>query len=212
MARRCKNKCGAELKPAAKCTDIIEKKGFCSAKCLVEHVRAKDKAAIAKKEAKKHKEAKERVKRTSDVKKEAQAAFNAKIRFRDRHKECASCDRTFEEIEGNDGWKVGGAWDCGHYLTVGAHEELRFHDLNAHRQCKSCNGGSGKYTKKERTVHDTYRRKLIERIGIEAVEWLEGPHEQKHYRIEDYRRIRDENRAELREMKKQARLDGEIVE
>lgn len=202
MARKCKYCKAVELPPAAKCTDIIEKKGYCSAKCLADHTKDKRISAQKKKEAKAHREAKERVKRSCDLKREAQTAFNAFIRARDMDKECISCDQTIDEVELDQMWKTGGAWDCGHYLTVGAHEELRFEELNAHRQCKSCNAGSGKYTKKGHTVAQRYREKLIERIGLDKVEWLEGPHEPKRYRAEDYRAIRDKYKEKKKQLLK----------
>ncbi len=120
---------------------------------------------------------------------EAQKWFNKFIRLRDANEMCISCDRAIEEIEGNDAWKIGGAWDCGHYLTRGAHPELRFEELNAFKQCKSCNAGSGKYTHKTKTVGEEYRNKLIKRIGIEKVEWIEGPHEPKKYTIDDLKEL-----------------------
>jgi hypothetical protein len=101
----------------------------------------------------------------SDWVKKAQTAFNAYIRTRDADKPCISCGATNADRPD----RHGGAWDCGHYLTTGAHPELRFNEFNAHRQCKECNnhrsGNVGKY-----------RVNLIERIGIDLVEWLEGPH------------------------------------
>ena len=201
MARKCKQCKAVELPPAAKCSDIIEKKGFCSIACLAENQKDKRITKAKKEEAKKHREAKERVKRTSDLKTEAQKAFNAFIRYRDKDQGCISCDRSIAEIEGRDGWKVGGAWDCGHYLEVGSHPELRFNEDNAHRQCKSDNGGAGNYVKKKRSVDDRYRQKLIDRIGIERVEKLEGPQEPVRYRADDYRQIRDKYKAKLKELK-----------
>lgn len=201
MARRCKQCKEVELRPVAKCQSIIEKKGYCSVECLADHTAQKRIERERKAEAKKHREAKERVKRPSDLKQEAQKAFNAYIRYRDKDKQCISCDRSIAEIEGLDGWKVGGAWDCGHYLEVGSHPELRFDEDNAHRQCKSDNGGAGNYVKKKRSVDDQYRKRLIERIGIERVESLEGPQDKKRYRAEDYRRIRDKYKLKLKELK-----------
>ena len=113
--------------------------------------------------------------------KKAQPAFNAYIRERDYHLACISCGRENLEVNASEGWKVGGAWDCGHFLSIGSHEELRFEETNAHKQCKSCNGGSGNYTRKNHTVKQDYREKLIDRIGLDQVEWLEGPHEPKRY-------------------------------
>jgi ribosomal protein L37AE/L43A len=113
----------------------------------------------------------------------AQKAFNAYIRKRDEHLPCISCGRAHVEII------VGGNWDCGHYLTVGAHPELRFEELNAAKQCKRCNAGSARFSHKGRTVANEYRDSLIGRIGLENVLWLEGNHEPKKYTIDELKEI-----------------------
>jgi len=104
-------------------------------------------------------------------------------------------------VEPTERWKVGGSWDCGHFLTVGAFPELRFEPLNAHKQCKSCNGGSGKYTRKNKTVGTDYRERLVQKIGLTKVEWLEGPHEPAKYSIGDIKEIIKEYKAKLKELK-----------
>ena len=147
-------------------------------------------------------ERKEFIKTDRKRKKETDKAFNDFIRYRDKELLCISCDRTLEEIEDVDGWKPGGSWDAGHFLTKGAHEELRYEESNVHKQCKSCNGGSGKYTKKNKTVGSRYREKLIEKIGLAKVEWLEGPHEPKRYRKQDYLEIKETYKAKLKQLKK----------
>ena len=75
------------------------------------------------------------------------------------------------------GWKVGGAFDAGHFIARGANKSLRYVLFNIHKQCKSCNGGSGNFTGKRLTVDAQFRQSLIEKIGIDKVEWLEGPHD-----------------------------------
>ena len=130
----------------------------------------------------------------------AQKAFNAFIRRRDERLNCISCGRTDEEVKKTDGWKTGGAWDCGHFLTRGAFPELRFEELNAHKQCKSCNGGSDKYAKKTQLVKDGYRVNLIKKIGLGKVEWLEGKHEPKKYTCEDLKAIELLYKQKLKEM------------
>ncbi len=189
MARNCKQ-CKTEIDKVADCSTFYMKKGYCSIEHMAEHGLQKHKDAIAKKERKEHKARKEGLKTVRDWIKEAQKEFNRFIRLDDMGKPCISCDTPISEIEGSQGWKVGGAWDCGHYLTVGGHPELRFEPYNAHRQCKSCNAGSNKYGRKTKTVGETYRIKLIERIGIERVEWLEGPHQAKKYTIEELKAIK----------------------
>ena len=37
-----------------------------------------------------------------------------------------------------------------------------------------------------------YRRALVELIGVDKVEWLEGPHEPKKYTIDDLKAIKAE--------------------
>lgn len=128
--------------------------------------------------------------------KQAQQAFNLFIRTRDNGKPCISCGET------NPADLHGGQWDCGHFKTVGAHPELRFEELNAHRQCKSCNAGSSKYAAKGATVAQQYEANLIVRIGQEAVDWLNGPHAAKNYRRDDFISIRDEYRKKARELLK----------
>ena len=97
----------------------------------------------------------------------------------------------------------GGQWDCGHFLSVGARPELRFEEKNAYRQCKACNGGAGRFTAKNKTVHERYRATLIEWFGPGLVDWLEGPHEAKHYSREELEEIAAKYRRKTRELKKQ---------
>ncbi len=136
------------------------------------------------------------VKPLSYFKSQAQQAFNAFIRERDKDLPCISCG------ESNPPDLHGGQWDCGHFLSVGAHPELRFEEKNAYKQCKSCNGGAGKFSHKNKTVSQQYEESLIEKFGQELVDWLNGPHEMTHYRREDYIKIRDEYREKTRSLKK----------
>lgn len=105
---------------------------------------------------------------------EAQAAFNKYIRLRDYDQPCISCLKPKEVIEDEQGWKVGGCWDAGHFMTRGAKGQLRFVLFNVHKQCKSCNGGGGRFSAKAATVDANYRINLIEKIGIAKVEYLEN--------------------------------------
>ena len=59
------------------------------------------------------------------------------------------------------------------------------------------------FTAKNKTVHERYRSTLIEWFGIELVEWLEGPHEAKHYSREELEEIAATYRRKTRELKKQ---------
>ena len=139
------------------CRDKFEPKYFLqkaclNPKCLAEWARLEredkaDKVHRVKKKALKDNDKSLRTKT-------AQASFNAFIRARDKDLDCISCKRNNDEVAGSDSWTVGGAWDCGHFLTRGAFPELRFEELNANKQCKTCNGGSDKYAKKTQLVKD----------------------------------------------------------
>ena len=126
---------------------------------------------------------KEAIKSKADWAREAQTAFNAWIRARDEGLPCISCGRHHQ-----------GQWHAGHYLSTGARPELRYTESNVHRQCAPCNTHlSGNAV--------LYRIGLINRIGSDAVEWLEGPHELPKLTADDYRAIRDTYRQKLKEIK-----------
>jgi hypothetical protein len=116
-----------------------------------------------------------------ELRKEVQAnAFNPWIRYRDRLENCISCDRTPEEIEKVQGHKAGGAWDCGHFQPTGSHPELRWCEVNAHRQHSRCNRGAAKSARNDRSVAAQYETNLRARIGGDIVDWLQGPHPALH--------------------------------
>lgn len=185
MARRCKHSdCRTELPPASKCDDFIQKRGFCGMECLTAHGREKAQKAAEKRKRKEVREAKERVKTRSELAREAQAAVNAFIRERDKDLPCISCGRHHQ-----------GQYHAGHYRTVGANPELRFEELNIHKQCAPCNNHkSGDIV--------NYRINLVKRIGQDAVDWLEGYHEPKRYTAEQLREIKREYRRKARELKR----------
>lgn len=156
----------------------------CGPKCAVDLARIDRE----KKEADERRESraadrkrKEEMKTKSDWLKEAQVVFNRWIRARDEGRPCISCGNT----------KPTTKYNAGHYLSVGAHPALRFIEDNAHLQCEYCNTYlSGNIAK--------YRPNLIAKIGIERVEWLEGPHEAAKYTIEDAKQIKAEYTQKLK--------------
>ncbi|HQR98143.1 MULTISPECIES: recombination protein NinG [unclassified Polaromonas] len=114
---------------------------------------------------------------------------------------CMSCGRSQEEVTGTDSWKPGGLWDGGHFLSKGARPELALEPLNIWLQCKSCNGGSGKYARKGYTVNQSFEANLIAQEGAELVEWLKGPHEAKHYETDEIKSIEATYTAKTKELK-----------
>lgn len=162
--------------------------------CMVQYAES-----VAKKSAEKRKkeeraafkERKEKAKRTGDLREEAQAAFNAFIRYRDLSAghTCIDCGKPFEPS------RPGGSVDAGHYLSRGSHPNLAFDENNVFAQRKNCNRPGG-------TTAAAFRLGVISRIGLAAVEALEADTTPRRYRADDYRRIRDEYRAKLRELKR----------
>lgn len=173
----------------------------CSMECALVQVK-QDNQRKADKDAKalrkRDREAKKRLKSRSDHIKSAQKACNAYVRYRDRDEPCISCGKYDHEIK--DVF-VGGKWDAGHYKTRGAYPELRFNELNIYRQCKSCNGGSGKWGRKSRTVSSEYEENLIARVGQKIVDWLNGHHETQNWSIEEINWIETYYKAKLKELK-----------
>ena len=171
--------CGASFIPRSQLQVV------CSPLCAI-HKTTHDKAKRAEKQAKAqraaHREAKEKAKSRSDWMKEAQQEFNAFIRARDASLPCISCGRHHQ-----------GQYHAGHYRTVGANPELRFNELNVHKQCAPCNDH----------LHGNlvnYRIELIRRIGIEGVEWLEGAHYPAKYSIDDLKSIKVKYRLKLKKL------------
>lgn len=154
----------------------------CSVPCSLEYVKRQK----AKRLERTQKEAREKVKTRREILAECQNAFNAYIRARDHRLPCVSCGRP------NDGMHQRHA---GHYRPVGSNPALRFHDDNCHAQCATCNNHlSGNLT--------AYRITLIDRIGLERVEWLEGPHEPAKWEREQL----VEMRARFRKMAREANM------
>lgn len=151
----------------------------CSPRCAIRH--GKQAKSSARGETKRRID---EVKPRSKWLHEAQAAFNAYIRLRDVHLPCVSCGRSDKS-----------SWDAGHYLSTGARPELRFHEQNVWRQCVRCN----------QHLHGNlllYRLELVRRIGMAAVEALEGPHPPAKFTIDQLREIRDNYRRRTRELAK----------
>ncbi|RSZ60026.1 recombination protein NinG [Massilia atriviolacea] len=125
---------------------------------------------------------KQALKSRQDHLKDAQAAFNAFIRERDRDEPCISCGRHHD-----------GQWHAGHFRSVGAQPALRFDETNVHKQCAPCNNHlAGNIVE--------YRIRLIQKIGALRVELLETEHAPARYTIEDATRIKLIYRGKLKQL------------
>lgn len=164
----------------------------CSPDCAIAFSKQENDRNLLKKakiERKKDREKKIKLKTRSDWVKDAQVAFNSYIRARDVGKPCICCgfDLGFYEM--------GGAFDAGHFLSVGSAPHLRFNEDNVHGQRKQCNRyGAG------RAIH--YRIGLIKRIGLERVEALESNNEPFKPSIEELKEIIKKYKAKKNEILK----------
>jgi len=164
VSRRCKQCKTVELKPAAKCTDIVEKKGFCSIGCLAAMAREKNKAKACRTIKEKHKQDKLAIETLRQACGKAQIDFNKLICTYDRlfYGKCISGGGPVQEAGHlvHRGSKYGTSW-------------LTFFHANLHGQSThdNCFKGGEEYN---------YRRGLIKRHGKH---WL--------FQVEKMKRLED---------------------
>ena len=172
--------CGTQFRPFSSTSRV------CSPICAARFVKAKNSQERAQ-----FLERKAKLKRIPDLIAEAQKAFNAYIRERDKDKPCICCGQPLGVGE------VGGAYDCGHYRSTGSASHLRFNENNAAAQRKRCNRyGAGRAV--------DYRVGLIQRIGVEAVEALEADNAPHKWDRDELIAIRAQYTAKLKTLKRAA--------
>ncbi len=152
---------------------------LCSLDCFIEY----DKEVKAKKWKKEKAKRKKELMTLSDWLKIAQVTFNKYIRERDKNNLCISC-QTIPKKK-----------NAGHFRSVGGNPELRFEELNCHLQCEYCN------TFKHGNLLE-YRKHLINKIGLDKVEWLESNHEPKKYSINEVKELIEHYKQKIKELKK----------
>ncbi len=156
--------------------------------------REKLRAKAVRAEKRQDRAKRESIKRLPELKREAQTAFNAWIRLRDARQPCISCGAPPPNLAGLHAGR-----DAGHYRSVGSAPQLRYHPDNVHGQCVACNQwGAGKAVE--------YRAGLIARIGVARVEALECTNEPRKWTHDELRAIRDEYRAKVKQLKREAAL------
>jgi len=153
-------------------------------RCAIAYNKQRD-ADIAAREIRKQeklqrddlRERRERLKGKAEWNREAQAAVNRYIFWRDFGNPCIACGKPL-----NYGVR-GGAVDSSHYRSRGAAPWLRFNVFNNHSGCVRCNRElSGNLI--------PYRINLIEKIGLQRVERIEHDNTPRKFTIEDLRRIK----------------------
>lgn len=184
--KTCKNKlCKKKFTPVkfAQCV--------CDWSCAIEYnLQNKAKEGAIKRKI----ERAERVKKLSALKsindliKEAQTAFNAFIRERDKNELCICCDKPYGTNH------LGGDFDCGHFRSRGAAGHLRFNEDNAFGQRKYCN------TYLSGNVQGM-RAGMIKRIGIERVDAVENNNEVHKWTKEELIAIKNEYKLKLKQLR-----------
>ena len=163
---------------------------WCSPACgyalSQEKLARKERAAANK--AKAERRAAKRAFRENDakhVRKGAVAYFHKWIRHRDwdRGLPCVACN---EPLAGK---KI----DASHFRPSGSKSAVRFHEDNVNAGCAQCN------TFRAGNLIE-YRVNLINRIGVDRVEWLEGQNQVKTWTIDELREIRDDYGGRLKAM------------
>lgn len=136
----------------------------------------KNKAKKQNEQRKSDRERKQKLKSRGEWLKEAQTWFNKFIRLRDKGLPCISCNHP------DDGSRQRHA---SHYKSVGGNPSLRFDENNCHASCSVCNNHlSGNLV--------PYRVALIQKIGLEEVERIEGPKEVLKLTIDDIKNLKKE--------------------
>lgn len=170
----------------------------CSPECalaLVDAANAKTERRQAKAVRAVDTERRESLKSRSDLIGEAQTAFNAFIRERDRQAGylCISSGRPLD-------WS-GNAVDAGHYRSRGSSPHLRFDERNCHAQSKHDN----RYMSGNAV---DYRIGLINRLGIKAVEELESDQTLRNWTHDDLRAIKATYKLKLKELQRRQSPDN----
>ncbi len=178
--RRCR--CCKSYKEADK-GKLINGGFFCDLDCAVSYAyKNKEKGREIK-----HKEQKREYNdnKLSTRKRAAKEACHLYIRTRDKDKPCICC-----------GEPLGDDFHAGHFWESGNFSFVRFNENNIHGQKASCNtfkGGDSGF----------YRVNLIERIGIERVQYLDNNRSNKvKLSVDDYRKIEAEYKQKLKELNK----------
>jgi hypothetical protein len=163
----------------------------CSPMCALEvsrQVAQKKAAKEAQEDRKKTREKLDAMRTKPQLVKLAQIAFNSYIRARDAGKPCICCGKPLG-TEPN-------SFDAGHYRSVGSAPHMRFVEDNVHGQTKYCNN----YLASNPVG---YRKGLIERIGLDAVEKIEADQTVRKYTHEGLVEIARYYNAEARRLKKE---------
>ena len=150
--KTCPN-CNTPFEPRKHFNSTIKSK-YCDL-CTKTRQALKNLERIKKEDKKRLNDKKKELLTLSDHLKLTQMVVNKYIRLRDEGKPCISC-----------GKHINGVRHASHYLSSGGHSNLRFHEENIWVSCYKCN-----VMLSSNAIE--YRKRLINQIGLERVEWLE---------------------------------------
>lgn len=154
----------------------------CSPKCAYDSVETKKRKAFRAETVRRKKALLENDK--GHWAKKAREACHAYVRERDKDLPCISCGAMPTAVKR----------DAGHYRASGNNSALRFDaERNIFAQCVPCNQHkSGNLI--------AYRKTLIERLGIDVVEWLDSNHEVKRWSLDELKEVHRHYTQKLKEI------------
>lgn len=158
----------------------------CGPVCAIKKAKS-DRLQKAKAEREDAKKRKQSLKTIAQLIADAQTAFNAFIRERDKHKGCFVCGRPFTD-------KPGQVQHAGHVRSRGAAGHLRFNEDNCLGECEGCNGPHG-------AKPHQIKAGAIARIGQERFEALENDNTPHKWTRDELIAIKAEYKAKLKELK-----------
>lgn len=174
--------CSVPFEPRKHFNSTIKSK-YCDL-CTKTRQALKNLERIKKEDKKRLNDKKKELLTLSDHLKLTQMVVNKYIRLRDKDELCISC-----------GKKINGVEHASHYLSSGGHSNIRFHEDNIWKSCYKCNVMlSGNPT--------SYRIRLIKKIGVERVEWLEdNAYIEKKWTREELKEIQEIYKAKIKNLK-----------
>jgi 5-methylcytosine-specific restriction endonuclease McrA len=148
---------------------------------------AKRAKAQQKAERAKDREKKQAFKKIPELIADAQIAFNAFTRERDKDKGCFVCGRPFTS-------EIGRRLQAGHVRSRGAAGHLRFNEDNCLGECEGCNGPHG-------AKPHQIKAGAIARIGQDKWGALEADNTPHKWSREELIQIKEAYRKKLKELK-----------
>lgn len=152
----------------------------------LEKERARKQAIKAKVDRALLREYREKRKTPSQWEKECREIVQKIARIRDRRDGCISCHM---------GPNYGGRWHGSHFRPAGNNAAVQFNLWNIHKACAQCNLFKGGNL-------GPYRMRLVEKIGLERVEWLESQTQPVKTNVAYLKRFKSVMGKRLRRMEK----------